>query len=177
MEFGLEKSSNLSLRPGLQRKNNNSYCPTMCYGILIVLWFVLNLFIGIFSIGFTIIGISVLSQDFNNIPCCAKSYVPWMIVMIVLYGLCFLGQTKRGIDGFTVDVDDPLLRQTIVAMLCVLGTITISGYKWVYLTSDSCDTSQVTSISNWIYRSIVYNLVVATMLLLVLFYSGYRSLL
>ena len=177
MEFGLEKSSNRSLKPNLKGKNTNSYCPTMCYGILIVLWFVINLFVGIFSIGFTIVGISDISKDHRHIPECAKSYVPWMIVMIVLYGVSFFTQSKRALHGFTVNLDNPSLRLTIIAILCLLGVMTITGYKSVYLKSDGCDTGQITSLHNWIYRSILYNLVVASMLLLVLFYSCYRSLL
>lgn len=176
MEFGLGRETQQQLKPTGLHPKRSGCCPTLCYGFLVVLWFAVNILSALFFIGFTIVGISTLSTDYSLIPHCAEDYRPWTIIMVLLYGLAFMAQCKRGINGFTIDLDNAASRSTILCILCILGIMTGTGYFSIHDKGHTCDTSRIGTLVTWVYRSIVYDLVLSCILLILWMYITYRAI-
>ena len=134
-------------------------CSSVCGGSLAFLAF---LVLQVSSICFFVSGAVFLSEEFTDIPDCAKSYKGWGIAMTILFGFeSFNKKESNGIGsgGFG-------------AMACALGTVAVFpgliaglGYRDVLTQPDSCDVSGIAKLESWTTWIVVFNTVLTGLLL------------
>ena len=168
----LSRSQETQLKPNLETTNNR--CPIIGYGLIVVSLFVAYFLIICANIMFSVTGIVYLAKEYSDIPDCASSYIPWVIIMVLVYiSACFL-HLKRSKDGLATDIDDPYLGILLVAIVLILGLITGLGFIHVLDTDTTCDVSRVSEIEKWTYCSLVYNTIVCVLLTGLMFYCCCR---
>jgi hypothetical protein len=123
-------------------------------------------------------GIVLLVAEYHQIPDCASRYRCGSIVITVLFGLlCVVGQY---ISRMNLECN----RKTVCgsAGLLALESGLIGGlvYHEVWTTpATSCDVSEISGLTSWMYATIVIEIVMAGLGLLVMvvgrFHSGFRN--
>ena len=124
--------------------------------------FLAFLAIQVSSICFFVSGAVFLSEEFTDIPDCAKSYKGWGIAMTILFGF----------DSFNKKESNGIGSGGFGAMACALGTVAVFpgliaglGYRDVLTQPDSCDVSGIAKLESWTTWIVVFNAVLTGLIL------------
>ena len=128
--------------------------------------FLAFLAIQVSSICFFVSGAVFLSEEFTDIPDCAKSYKGWGIAMTILFGISAFNKNNSSSSGSGSG------SAGFGTMACALGIVAIFpgliaglGYRDVLTQPDSCDVSDIAKLESWTTWIVVFNAVLTGLIL------------